>query len=338
MKTTFPKVSTTNRATDNDEQGIEVPAAASPTMTSIWSSNRELRHLKWINLVAFTINAAVTYGIGVMGWFKLPTNAELSEKYQTLLTPIGWAFSIWGIIFAMQFLWAVQQFSCWVLPESFVQAIDVVKWNYVFVVLAQIGWTLAFSSEFIEVSLAMMILLLWNLFVITTSITRLNQPISTTVASPPKSFLQQVTNYVFTEFPFAIHFSWILVATFVNVNVTLVASGVSSMVKYYSALVCIVVLSFITVALVFIRGAVVPPLIVVWALFGIYKELESPNDLIVASYTEQEQQNVQYGVISGIVFLFLIVFIQGLRMICKVNRTNTSGPVRDDNHYFQAND
>lgn len=342
MKTTLPSVSTSNRMTDNDEQqGIELSSAVptSPTMTSIWSSNRELRHWKWINLVSFTLNAAVTYGIGTMGWFNLPTNAELSEKYQTLLTPIGWAFSIWGIIFVMQFIWAVQQFSCWVLPESFVRAIVVVKWNYLFVVLAQIAWTLAFSSEFIEVSLAMMILLLWNLFVIATSITRLNQPISNTVASPPKSFLLQVTNYVFTEFPFAIHFGWILVATVVNVNVTLVASGVSSMVKFYSALVCIVVLAFITVALVFIRGAIIPPLVVIWALFGIYKELESPNDLIMASYTEEEQEIVQYGVISGIVFLFLIVLVQGLRMMCKVDRpTNSSGPTRDDNYYFQAND
>ena len=344
MKSTVPKVSTTNHhrstttTSDMDEphQGIEV---VSTTTTSIWSSNRELRHWKWINLVAFTINAAVTYGIGTMGWLNLPTNAELSDQYQTLLTPIGWAFSIWGIIFVMQFIWVVQQFACWILPESFVAAIVVVKWNYVFVVLAQISWTLAFSSEFIEVSLAMMILLLWNLFVITISISRLNQPISTAVAPPPKSFLQQATNYVFTEFPFAIHFGWILVATFVNINVTLVASGVSSMVKYYAALVCIVVLAIITVALVFIRGAIVPPLVVVWALFGIYKELESPNDLIMASYTEQEQQNVQYGAIGGIVFLFLIVFMQCLRMICKVNRTsNTSGPAREDNHYFQAND
>ena len=337
MKSTLPKASTT-RTTYDDEQGIEIPAT-SPTMTSSWSSNRELRHMKWINLFAFTANAAFTYGIGTMGWFNLPTNAELSEKYQTLLTPIGWAFSIWGIIFVMQFIWAVQQYSCWVLPESFVQAIVVVKWNYVFVVLAQIGWTLAFSSEFIEVSLVMMMLLLWNLFVITTSFTRLNQPTSTTVASPPQSFLQQTTNYIFTEFPFAIHFGWILVATVVNVNVTLVASGLSSMVKYYSALICIMVLSFITVALVFIRGAIVPPIVVIWALFGIYKELEAPNDLVMVSYTEQEQQNVQYSVISGIIFLFIILFIQGLRMICKVNRTSiAAGATRDDNNYFQAND
>ena len=312
-------------------------SSSSPT-APIWSSNRELRHWKWINLVAFTVNTAVTYGIGTMGWFSLPTNAELSEKYQTLLTPIGWAFSIWGIIFGMQFMWAVQQFACWVLPESFVQAITVVKWNFVFVALAQIGWTLAFSSEFIEVSLFMMLVLLWNLFVITRSITRLNQPISPSIALPPKSFLLQLSSYVFTEFPFAIHFGWILVATFVNVNVTLVASAATSTVKYYSALVCIAILSIITVSLVFSRGAIVPPLVVVWALFGVYKELESPNDLIMASYTVEQQQNVQYAVISGIVFLFLMVFLQGLRMICAGGRRNNngSGPSREESNYFQA--
>ena len=336
--TTLPKIATT---TMGDTTDIEMTTSTpSSTTTRTWSSNCELRHLKWINVMAFMINAVVTYGIGTMGWFQLPTNAELSAEYQTLLTPAGYAFAIWGIIFIMQFIWAVQQFSCWTLPESFVQAIVIVKWNYVYVVLAQIGWTFAFSSEFIEVSLAMMILLLWNLFVITTTITQLNQTISSSVALPPKSFLVQVTDYVLTEFPFAIHFGWILVATVVNINVTLVASGVPSTVKYYSALICVVILLIITVALVLVRGAIVPPLVVVWALFGIYKELEAPNDLIVASYTEDEQQNVQYAVISGIVFLFLIVIIQMLRMLCKVERkNNTSGPpFRDESYYLRAHD
>jgi translocator protein len=314
-----------------DEQGVEVSVPA--TTTSIWSSNCELRSLKWINLVAYAVNAAVTYGFGTLGWLNLPTNAEQSAKYQTLITPIGWAFSIWGIIFVTQFIWAVQQFSCWVLPEYLVEAITTVNCNYVLVVLAQIGWTLSFSNDFIEVSLVMMILLLWNLFVACTSIQRISQPVSSNISVPPKSFMMRFTNYVLTEFPFTVHFSWILVATFVNISITLVASGASSMIKYYSALLSLLVLLLSTLVLVFLRSAFVPPLVVIWALFGIYKELESPNDLIIASYTEEQQKNVQYGALGGIVFLVVILFIQCLRVIFKGDRrTTASGPTREDNY------
>ena len=53
--------------------------------------------LNYLNIVAYIVNVVFTYGIGVGGFFNLPTNDELSEKYQTLVTPVGWAFAIWGL-------------------------------------------------------------------------------------------------------------------------------------------------------------------------------------------------------------------------------------------------
>jgi benzodiazapine receptor len=47
--------------------------------------------------------------VGVLGLGGLQTNGELSEKYQTLVTQIGFAFAIWGIIFIAQFIFTVVQ-------------------------------------------------------------------------------------------------------------------------------------------------------------------------------------------------------------------------------------
>ena len=56
-----------------------------------------LRCLNLVNMLAYVLNVVVTYGIGVGGIFDLPTNDELSAKYQTLVTPVGWGFAIWGL-------------------------------------------------------------------------------------------------------------------------------------------------------------------------------------------------------------------------------------------------
>jgi hypothetical protein len=42
-------------------------------------------------------------------------NATISARFPTLLTPAGWAFSIWGIIFLLQGLGVVYQF----LPQGY---------------------------------------------------------------------------------------------------------------------------------------------------------------------------------------------------------------------------
>ena len=64
-----------------------------------------------MNLLFYIINVVITYGVGVLGWYG-KTNSEVSAEYPTLLTPVGWAFSIWAVIFIAQGVWVGQQFLC----------------------------------------------------------------------------------------------------------------------------------------------------------------------------------------------------------------------------------
>ena len=57
--------------------------------------------------MAYLINLGITYG-SLTGAFG-KTNEELSEKYQTLITPAGYAFAIWGPIFIWEGAFAVVQ-------------------------------------------------------------------------------------------------------------------------------------------------------------------------------------------------------------------------------------
>ncbi|KAL3161438.1 hypothetical protein ABBQ32_010324 [Trebouxia sp. C0010 RCD-2024] len=56
--------------------------------------------LRVTNLISYALLIAVNVASnsGLLG----PTNAEISQKYSTPLTPAGWAFSIWGLIFALE--------------------------------------------------------------------------------------------------------------------------------------------------------------------------------------------------------------------------------------------
>ena len=61
------------------------------------TSTSRLTCVNYFNILAYFVNVVITYGIGVAGILDLPTNDELSAKYQTLVTPVGWTFSIWGL-------------------------------------------------------------------------------------------------------------------------------------------------------------------------------------------------------------------------------------------------
>lgn len=62
--------------------------------------------LSIINLLAFAVNALETFGVGPFSslFTSDQDNASISAKYQTIITPHGIAFSIWGIIFLMEAL------------------------------------------------------------------------------------------------------------------------------------------------------------------------------------------------------------------------------------------
>jgi hypothetical protein len=53
------------------------------------------------NFLAYLLNCIETFGIGPFSsrFSSNQDNASISEKYQTIITPHGIAFSIWGIIF-----------------------------------------------------------------------------------------------------------------------------------------------------------------------------------------------------------------------------------------------
>ena len=66
-----------------------------------------LNAYNYLNLVGYIINTFVTFLASPI--FGFPDNGALSDKYQTIVTPNGLTFSIWGIIFIAEAVFTIAQ-------------------------------------------------------------------------------------------------------------------------------------------------------------------------------------------------------------------------------------
>jgi hypothetical protein len=147
-----------------------------------------LNYLNYLNLIGYILNCFFTFAS--VSVFGIPDNGELSDKYQTILTPSGWAFAIWGIIFTAEGIFAVTQMVPKYRDHPMVQ--DGVKIWYFVSCLVQSGWTIAFGYEVIILSLIFMVSILLSLYMILVSQNNVESD-------------GTVGEYWLFRFPFAIH-------------------------------------------------------------------------------------------------------------------------------------
>jgi len=263
-------------------------------MASSIDDKPKLTTINYVNAIAYFSNFLVVFGSTQAG---LPDNATLSAKYQTLVTPAGYAFSIWGIIFTAELVWTIVQ----LLPAYRSNALVVsgVGYNFALACLAQCAWTIFFGLEKITLSLVAMICILIPLVLI---LLKISETSSTTYGE-----------YWLLKFPFLIHAAWIMAATLVNVNVVVVAYKASSEIQ--------AIIGWISLVIVFFVGAYftttiwrrtkrvwVVPCVLVWATTAIASELSKPNDLILATFSEStiEQTRGASRLVANLLGVFMI--------------------------------
>jgi hypothetical protein len=210
---------------------------------------------------AFVANLGITY-LSLTGIFG-ETNTDLSEKYQTLVTPAGFAFAIWGLIFTWEGVWSVAQ----LLPRycQFAAVRVAAPWWWA-ACLFQVAWTVAFAQESIPLSLCFMLCILASLLGIVLSVDQ--QKLS-------------LVEYLLLRAPFALHLGWIIAASNVNLNVVadwaeaspgaLLGLGIASLVAV------VAIATFFTCGVKTSEPIVC--MVAAWALFGIGTELGNPVNL-----------------------------------------------------------
>ncbi len=176
----------------------------------------------------------------------------ISDKYPTIITPSGFAFAIWSLIYIGMIAFSVYQ----ALPsKTNDQTFRKIRTIYLLNCVANCAWIYFWHHEMILLALGVMVVLLGTLFWITSKL-RATESIAETWL---------------VKIPFSIYFGWVTVATILNLSIALAYLGI----KFNGTSEQIIGAIFIAVAVLF--GLLVRfklklyayPLPIAWALVAI---------------------------------------------------------------------
>lgn len=159
--------------------------------------------LKFSTLVAYGVMVAVNYLAVALPLAGRDTGA-ISDSYPNLFAPAGYAFSIWGLIYTLLFIFVIYQFRR--------NDVLVGQINKVFIVnaLFNASWIFAWHYDLIWLSVFIMIGILITLI-----------RIADIVRVKDLTFSERW----FIRVPFSVYFGWITVAIIANITVFLVSVG-----------------------------------------------------------------------------------------------------------------
>jgi len=210
---------------------------------------------KWVNILAFILMVLVNGLAGSTTILGGKFTSEISDANPTLITPAGYVFSIWGIIYILLGVFVVFQ----ALPSEKGEAYNrSIGWLFVLSSIFNIAWLFLWQFEYLGLSIVLMFLILASLISI---YLRLD------IGKSKVGFREKLAVHV----PFSTYLGWITIASIANVAVTLVSSkwdgfGISP--ETWATLIIIVAL-LISLLVLATRKDIAYGLVIVWALTGI---------------------------------------------------------------------
>ncbi|KMQ50365.1 hypothetical protein CHISP_2728 [Chitinispirillum alkaliphilum] len=173
---------------------------------------RDMKTLIKLLLNSFTLVLALAFNyLSNTDLLSERTVGEISDKYQTVITPAGYAFSIWGLIYLLLILFVLYQ---WIMWRRKGEIFIIEKTGYFFALSNVVNalWVVVWVNELIVVSLILILLLLVFLYAI---VKRLD--LEKWDAAAPV--------ILFVWWPISIYFGWVILATVLNVLIFLVSIG-----------------------------------------------------------------------------------------------------------------
>lgn len=164
-----------------------------------------------LNGVVLVVTIVMNY-LSNTGVFNGKTIADISEKYQNLFTPAGYAFSIWGLIYLGLLGFVFYYGPLFKQTEEKKQTVMQIGWWFIISCIANSLWVLAWLYDSILLSVLLMILILFSLLkiVVNTKMELYNAPLK---------------KFIFLWWPFCIYSGWISVALIANIAAYLTKAG-----------------------------------------------------------------------------------------------------------------
>lgn len=213
------------------------------------------RSLRLVNLAAFALLIAMNAWAG-SGGLSGESIGEVANRWPTLLLPAGWTFGIWSVIYVALGAFVLYQ----ALPRRSSRAAAArLGPLWVVTVALNVAWLTAFSFQRFGLALAIMAALLLSLILV---FIRLD--VGGRAVGKAERFLVQA--------PFSLYLGWITVAFIVNTAQYLSYLGWQGgpLDPVAWAVVMMTVAAVIGALFDILRGEWIVPLVVAWALAGIW--------------------------------------------------------------------
>jgi len=226
--------------------------------------------LQSLNVVVFVVTVIVN-GLASSLALNGVTTAEVSDLYFTLVTPAGYVFAIWGVIYTLLLLFSVFQ----VLPSQRDKPfLEQISFLFVLSGVLNIVWLFLWHYDQIVLSVVLMFALLVTLIAIY-------------VRLGIGKFTVALKERVFVHLPFSVYLGWITVASIANVSSALVSIGWDGfgLASETWAVLVIAVALLITLSVIVTRKDIAYSLVLVWALIGIAVNQMSYPNIVTAANT-----------------------------------------------------
>lgn len=210
---------------------------------------------KIANILAFIFTIIVNALAGSTTLIGGKVTAEISDANLTLITPAGYTFSIWGIIYVLLGIFVIYQ----ALPSQKDKAYhDKIGWLFVLSSILNIAWLFLWQFEHLIFSVVLMFMLLATLIAM---YLRLD------IGKSKVELSEKITVHL----PFSTYLGWITIASIANVATTLVSInwdgfGINS-VTWASLIIVVALLLSLIVTVT--RKDVAYGLVIIWAFMGI---------------------------------------------------------------------
>jgi len=242
-----------------------------------------------LNILAFLFTIVVNGLAGSTTIIGGTNTAQVSDANPTLITPAGYVFSIWGIIYILLGVFVIFQ----ALPsEKGKEYQKRVSWLFVLSSLFNIAWLFLWQFEYLSFSVILMFLLLATLIAI---YLRLNIGMSTA----------SLREKLAVHLPFSVYLGWITIASIANVATTLVSvnwDGFGISQETWATLIIIIAL-VLTLLVIATRKDIAYGLVIIWALVGIaVKQSENLRIAMIA-----EVSAVLIAVALGVVIILALL-------------------------------
>lgn len=214
------------------------------------------------------------------------TIGEISDAYENLFTPAGYAFAIWGLIFLMLIGYVLFQIRSAFFSKKESLFIEQTGWWFAIANILNASWVVAFTYEYVGFSVLIMLGILVSLMQIVrkTNMERWDAPIEI---------------IVFVWWPICIYSGWIAVATIANFSAFFASIDLTGneSTQIIWTIVMITIAVLLNIFMIWKRNMREFAGVAVWALIAIY--IRHKDNI----------ESIAYYALCSAIFLIVIVFV-----------------------------